>query len=437
MGEADAVRVEIPYAPRPLQLSIHDSLDRHRFGVVVCHRRFGKTVLAVNHLIRAALTIQRDRGRFAYVGPTYRQAKAVAWDYVKHYSRPIPGVEFNESELRADYPNGAQIRLYGADNPDSLRGIYLDGVVLDEFGLMQGKVWSEVLRPALADREGWAMFIGTPNGRNAFWDMRDYASRIPGQMYAGAETPHPEGWCLAEYKASQTQVLPQPELDAARALMSEDEYAQEFECSFEASVRGAVYAKEMARVRAEGRVRTVAVDPLIPVHTAWDLGIGDSTAIWFIQCVNNEVRCVDYYEAQGEGLGHYVNVLSGRGYTYGRHVVPHDAQVRELGTGRTRIEMLAQLGLRVEVAPKLSLDDGIEAAHMFLKRCYFDSFKAAKGIECLQNYRREENSKTGELKPEPVHDWASHGADAFRYAAIALKDQAKPRPMNIQTKWIV
>lgn len=421
-----ATQVVIPYAPRPLQLRIHEELATHRFGVIVCHRRFGKTVLAINHLIRAALTCKLERPRFAYVAPTYAQGKAVAWDYIKHYSRPIPGVSFNESELRADYPNGAQVRIYGADNPDALRGIYLDGVVPDEFGLMQGKVWSEVLRPALADRKGWAMFIGTPNGKNAFWELRDYAART-------------EGWFLAEHKASETGILPAEELAAARDTMSADAYAQEFECSFEASVRGAVYAKEMALIHAQGRIKEINYEPLVSVDTAWDLGRGDSTAIWFIQMHNNQARCIDYYEASGEGLGHYVNMLRGKPYTYGRHILPHDVRVVDLSeiTSRSRLEILQGLGVQGEVCPKLSLDDGIEAARMFLKRCWFDEKGARLGVECLQNYRREENTRTGELKSEPIHDWASHGADAFRYAAIALSEAEQAKPIEFSAKWVV
>lgn len=382
--------------------------------------------MAINHLIRAALTCKRERPRFAYVAPTYTQGKAIAWDYLKHYSRPVPGTAFNESELRVDYPNGAQIRIYGADNPDSLRGIYCDGVVCDEFGLMQGKVWHEVLRPALADREGWALFIGTPAGKNAFWDLRDYAALT-------------EGWFVADYKASETGVLPAEELASARAAMSEDAYAQEFECSFEASVRGAIYAKEMAAARAGNRITKVVYDPALPVHTAWDLGIGDTTAIWFMQAIWPEVRCIDYYEQSGEGLGHYVNVLNAKGYVWGRHVLPHDVEVRELGTGRSRKEMLASLGLRVEVAPNLPIDDGLEAARLFLKRCWFDAERCKTGLDALQNYRREENTRTGELKPLPVHDWASHGADAFRMAAVTLKESSmsQMRPLVYDNRGIV
>jgi len=418
------IDVEIPYAPRPLQIAIHDQLDAHRFGVVVCHRRFGKTVLAVNHLLKGALTCTRERPRFAYIAPTYRQAKTVAWDYAKHYARPMPGTQFNEAELRVDLPNTGQVRLFGADNPDALRGIYLDGVVLDEFGLMQGKVWTEVLRPALSDRMGWAMFIGTPNGKNAFWELRDYAATNP-------------DWFLAEYKASQTGIIPQKELDSARQSMSEDEYAQEYECSFEASVRGAIFTREFAYLRSEGRIKSVAWEPSIPVHTAWDLGMGDSTAIWFVQMTNNEARCIDYYEASGEALGHYVNVLNAKPYTWGRHTLPHDAEVRELGSGRSRVEILQSLGVRVDICKPMKLDDGIEAARLFLKRCWFDQVKCKQGIEALQNYRREENTRTGELRSEPVHDWASHGADAFRYAAIAMKERAPVKPIVYPNQGIV
>ncbi len=418
------IDVQIPYAPRPLQIAIHDQLDAHRFGVVVCHRRFGKTVLAVNHLLKGALTCARERPRFAYIAPTYRQAKTVAWDYAKHYARPVPGTLFNEAELRVDLPNTGQVRLFGADNPDALRGIYLDGVVLDEFGLMQGKVWTEVLRPALSDRMGWGTFIGTPNGKNAFWELRDYASTDP-------------EWFLSEYKASQTGIIPQVELDSARRSMSEDEYAQEYECSFEASVRGSIYTREFAYLRAEGRIKSVPWEPSIPVHTAWDLGMGDSTAIWFVQMTNNEARCIDYYESSGEALGHYVNKLQSKPYTYGRHTLPHDAEVRELGSGRSRVEILQSLGVKGDICKPMKLDDGIEAARLFLKRCWFDQVKCKQGIEALQNYRREENTRTGELRSEPVHDWASHGADAFRYAAIAMKERAAVKPIVYPNQGII
>jgi len=409
--------ITIPYRPRELQLRIHEQIDEKRFGAVVCHRRFGKTVLAINQLIKAALTCAKDRPRFGYIAPTFAQGKAVAWDYLKHYTSVVPGRQVNESELRLTLPNASQIRIYGADNPDSLRGLYFDGAVLDEFGMMKGQTWSQVVRPALADREGWALFIGTPNGRNAFFEICQQAKSQP-------------GWFFQEFKASQTGILPEEELKAARSQMTDDEFAQEFECSFEASVRGAVYAKELAQARADERVRNVPYDPLLPVHTAWDLGVGDSTAIWFAQQVGSELRIIDYYETSGEGLHHYANVLNSKGYTYGRHLAPHDAQVRELGTGKSRVEIAQSLGIRFEVMPPSKLEDGINATRMTFPRCYFDETKCRAGLEALQNYRWDFNQRLDEFKPTPVHDVWSHGADAFRYLCLGLKQQAKPKDIK-------
>lgn len=401
--------VEIPYAPRALQLAVHEALDTHRFGVVVAHRRFGKTVLAINHLIKSALSCDKERPRFAYIGPTYRQAKAVAWDYLKHFAGVIPGVVFNESELRADFPNGGQVRLYGADNPDALRGIYLDGAVLDEVGLQRSRVWNEVVRPTLADRLGWALFIGTPNGQNLFWELRNRAASA-------------DGWKLFEFKASETGIVNPDELDDARSSMSEDAYLQEFECSFEAAVRGAIYGKAMQMVREQKRITSVPYEPLLPVFTAWDLGIGDAMAIWCAQRERSgQIRVIDYYENSGEGLGHYVNWLNARGYTFERHYLPHDAKARELGTGKSREEMLRSLGLATEVLPALPVEDGIEATRMFLRRCTFDAERCKAGLDALVSYHRRENTRT-EVYGSPEHDWSSHGADAFRYLATGLKE---------------
>lgn len=403
-----------------MQLRIHEQIDEKRFGAVVCHRRFGKTVLAINQLIKAALTCDRDRPRFGYIAPTFAQGKAVAWDYLKHYTSVVPGRVVNESELRLTLPNSSQIRIYGADNPDSLRGLYFDGAVLDEFGMMKGQTWSQVVRPALADREGWALFIGTPNGRNAFFEICEQAKSQP-------------GWFFQEFKASQTGILPEEELQAARSQMSEDEYEQEFEASFTASVRGAIYAKELASARNDERIRNVPYDPVLPVHTAWDLGVGDSTAIWFAQQVGSELRLIDYHEASGEGLHYYAGVLGNKGYTYGRHLAPHDAAVRELGTGKSRVEIAQSLGIRFEVMPPSKLEDGINAARMTFPRCYFDETKCRAGLEALQNYRWDFNQRLDEFKPTPVHDIWSHGADAFRYLCLGLKQQAKPK--DIQYKF--
>jgi phage terminase large subunit len=402
--------ITIPYLPRALQRELHGLVRAHRWSALVCHRRFGKTVWAVNHLQRSAIENTRERPRYAYIAPTYRQGKAVAWDYIRHYAGPIPSHEVNESELRIDYPNGGQVRIYGADNADSLRGLYFDGVIFDEFGLQSPTIFSEVVRPALAERKGYAVFMGTPAGKNQFYDIVQTAQREP-------------GWLYRVYKASETGILPAEELQAARTTMTDDEYEQEFECSFEASVKGSIFGEDISQAREQGRVTRVPYDPMLKVDTAWDLGIGDSTAIWFCQAVpgSGEVRLIDYYEHAGEGLQHYANVLQNRGYVYGTHWAPHDIAVKELTSGRSRVEAAASLGLHFRIVPQTAMEDGIHAARMLLPRCWFDAVKTEHGLETLIHYRRDYNTRINEFIARPVHDWASHGADAFRYLALSLR----------------
>jgi len=410
----------LSYVPRsPAHLSIHRGMVEHRFGAVVCHRRFGKTVLALNHLQVAAVNCDKPRPRFGFIAPTYTQAKAIAWDYLAHYSSQIPGVDPKVSELAMNFSqcsaeNGfAQVRLFGADNPDSLRGLYFDGVVLDEYGLMPPKVFSEVLRPALSDRQGWALFLGTPAGKNQFYEVIQQAKEDP-------------GWFYAMHRASETGIIDPIELAAARKDMTADEYAQEYECSFEASIKGAIFAAELAAIKAHGQVGRVPVDPILPVDTDWDLGVGDSTSVWFSQSLRSgEVRLIDYHEASGEGLPYYAQVLKQKGYTYGTHWAPHDIQVRELASGRSRLEAAASLGIRFSVCPNVALEDGIHAARMLFPRCWFDADKCKAGLEALQHYRRDYNSRLNEFKATPVHDWSSHGADAFRYLATRQKTPAE------------
>jgi phage terminase large subunit len=417
---AEARVISVPYTPRSFQRDVGKLCRAKRFGVLVCHRRFGKTVLGVNINQQSATMCDKPRPRVAYIGPTYTQGKSVAWDYMQFYARPIPGVRMNQSELRIDYPNDGQARIFGADNPDALRGIYLDRAVLDEFGLHPAKTFSEVIGPTLVDRGGSALFLGTPNGKNQFYEIAQHAK--------AREAAGDPDWFFREFKASETGLLDAAYLAQAKSLMTADEYAQEFECSFEAAVKGAIYAKELDALRAQGRIGTVPVDPTLPVQTAWDLGIGDYTGIWFVQALRGgEVRVVDYYEASGEGLPHYAAVLAAKGYVYGTHWAPHDIQVRELGSGRSRLETAASLGIRFSIAPNVPVEDGIHAVRMLLPRCVFDQTRTKAGLEALTHYRRDYNARLNEFKATPVHDWASHGADAFRYLAVALQPPKEKR----------
>jgi phage terminase large subunit len=240
-GRPPRQSIVIDYEPRTLQWALHDAIAQHRWTVAVTHRRFGKTVCGGNHLQRACLACKLPRPRFHYIAPTYRMGKAIAWDYLKFYARDIPGVQTNESELRINYPNEGQVQILGADSPDSMRGIYSDGALFDEFGMQPPNVFTEIIRPALADRGGWAAFFGTPNGKNQFYDIVQQARAA---MAAGDLA-----WFLGIYKASETGILNPKELEAARSVMTQDEYDQEFECSFEAAVKGAIYSAELQAAR--------------------------------------------------------------------------------------------------------------------------------------------------------------------------------------------
>jgi hypothetical protein len=230
-------------------------------------------------------------------------------------------------------------------------------------------------------------------------------------------------WFYAVMKASETHLIPDEELIAMRSQMTPDQFQQEMECSFDAAIKGAIYADELGQARDQGRVGQVPYVPSLPVHTFWDLGVGDATAIGFVQQVGAQVHAIDYYEASGEGLQHYAKVLQDRNYVYGKHFAPHDIQVRELGAGgRSRFDTAASLGIRFELAPNTSLEDGIHAARMLLPRVWFDERKCARWLDGLANYRWAENKALGEMKSTPVHDWASHPADMTRYLAVSLEE---------------
>ena len=401
-------RIEIPYAPRLAFQGFHNRTDR--FACIVAHRRAGKTVATINDIIRAALTSDKPNPRFAYLAPFYAQAKDVVWGYLKQFTAPIPGVKANESELRVDLPNGARIRLYGAENYDRMRGIYLDGVVLDEFADMDPRAWSEVIRPALSDRQGWAVFIGTPKGRNAFYDVFNRSQDTP-------------DWFSLRLRASETNLIAPDELDAMRAEMSEDEYAREMETSFEAAVEGSYYGRLLtqAETASPSRITRVPADPGLEVHAAFDLGIADSTAIWLAQFVGKEIRLIDYIENNGVALDWYARALRERNHTYAPLILPHDAQARELGTGKSRVEMLEGLGFRSRIAPRLSVEDGIEAVRRLIPRMWIDADKCAAGLSAVRDYREKIDPKR-RVSMGPLHDWTSHGEDALRYLATAYEE---------------
>jgi phage terminase large subunit len=390
---------------RKHQAQVLDSLQR--FNVLLAHRRFGKTVLALIVLIVKAFECKLNRPQLAYYCPTYSQAKRVAWPYLREFCAGIPGAVFNEAELKVTLPNSATIQLGSSDNPDASRGIYLDWVVMDEPSQMPPRMWTEVLRPALSDRLGGALFIGTPAGRH-------------GLFYESYELADGRAdWWRGMYKASSTGIVPDTELQSAQQAMSVAEYQQEYECSFDAAIRGAYYAEVMDKCK----ICTIAPVAGQKVHISLDLGMNDATAAWFFQTDGNRVNVFAYAEYTNMGLPDIVNDWRSRGYVYGKVIAPHDIGVRSLSTGQTRKQTLHNLGCDVITAPNIQVIDGINQTRLFLSRCSFDKEGCRDGIEALRQYRSDWQDKKGVLTLKPLHDWTSHGADAMRYLAVTGIDQ--------------
>ena len=415
---SDELEHEIDYWPRKVFWDFHTR--QQRWAVIVAHRRCGKTVACINDLLLRAINEGKDNARYAYIAPYYAQAKSIAWDYLMRYSEPVR-VNHNISELWVELMNGSRIRLFGGDSPDSLRGNYLDGVIIDEMADTKPSLWGEVIRPLLSDRRGWAVFIGTPKGHNTFYDIYQYANLNPNEWYSKT------------LRASQTKIIAQEELDDALKLMTVDQYQQEFECSFEASIVGAIYGVEMRLLTDADRITKVECDPLFPVNTAWDLGYNDATAIWWFQVVHGEIRVLDYHEAHGQPIIYYANQIKERPYEYGTHWLPHDARAKTLASGgKSIIEQLFDKLPKesFKIVPNLSLQDGIQASRLALARTWFDAMKCSEGIECLRQYQREFDEDKKVFRDKPRHDWTSHGADAFRMLSVAWQDETETIRQN-------
>jgi hypothetical protein len=370
-------------------------------------------------MIDKALNNELWNPQYAYIAPTYAQAKRVAWEYLIHFTRHIPGALANKAELsvtipRPDRDDKIKLMLLGSENYDGIRGIYLDGCVMDEYADMHPETWSKAVRPALSDRKGWAIFIGTPKGENHFHKMLRTAEQL---MADG------EDWYGAIHRASDTKVVAEEELRDARLTMTEAEYEQEYECSFSAALLGSYYGKYLSKLRKQERFIDFDVDPNCPVKTYWDLGISDTTAVWFVQHVGREIRVIDYLENSGVGLEWYVKEIQSKPYIYefSGHGLPHDGAARELGTGKSRQETMRDLGLLCHIVPRQSVADGIHATRMLLqKNIWFHKTNTEKGVEALKNYQRKWDGKNNMFMDKPLHNWASNGSDAFRMMALDM-----------------
>lgn len=413
-----AKEFKLDYDPREPFKEFHQrSL---RWAVMICHRRAGKTVAAVNELIIRSLYTKKKNARFAYIAPFRQQAKMIAWQYLCEGTQGV-AVEVRESDLSVEFPNGARITLYGSDNPDAMRGIYNDGVVVDEFADCRPSLWTEVILPTLADRQGWAVLMGTVKGaRNQLW-----------QFYLKALER--DDWFSLLLRADESGIIPDAEMEILQSQMSEAQFNQEFLCDPNAALLGTYYTTLINKIDTEGHVHDkVAYDPEFPVTVAADLGRSDSTVLVFFQERPDGIAFIDCEAGFGVGLDYYFELLDNKPYEYDRIWLPHDAKSLTLATNKSTanqfIDHYRGTTVLLDIVPRLSVQDGIEAARMILPYSWFNSEKTDVLIDAMRTYRRKYNELTQAFMDTPLHSWESDYADAFRYAAIVANKQKLAAP---------
>jgi phage terminase large subunit len=410
MTEA-ANTLSLDYNPRDAFIPFHQR--NTRWSAMCVHRRGGKTVATIHDLVLRASYTKKKRAKYAYVGPFRQQAKEIAWTYLKDATENIRKGEPRESDLRITLYNDATIQIYGADNPDALRGLYFDGIILDEYGDCRPSLWGEVILPCLMDRQGWAVFIGTMKGKNHFYKTLERAKTDP-------------NWHHMELKGSESGILSPEDLHELRSQLTEAQYQQEIECNPNAAIMGTYYSDIITQMETNEKMGHFPHNPDEMVHVSADLGFTDSTAFWFWQLDKDGPILIDYHEADGKALQYYFDMLNGKGYEYADLWLPHDAKAKSLQTGRSTIEQFIDAGFPCKPVPKLAVQHGIDAARLILPTCRFDRECCSGGIEALRAYQRSWNEKVQQFSNKPLHNWASNGSDGFRYFALVTDESHVP-----------
>jgi phage terminase large subunit len=406
------------FKPRPYQIPIMDAILNKGYRRVLCilPRRAGKDVCAFNTMLRAAL---KKVGVYYYIFPTYSQGKKVIWDSItnsgERFLDYIPSeliTSSNSQEMKLSLANGSLMQIVGSDNVDSLVGTNPQGIVFSEYALQDPRAY-QFMRPILVANNGWALFVSTPRGKNHLFTLYEIARQN-------------EEWYCLKLSIEDTNHIPLSEIEKEKAegLMSDDLIQQEYYCSFDMGVEGAYYTKYLDRMRNRRQIGDVPWEPGFKVHTAWDLGVRDSTTILFFQVIGQTVRIIDSYENSKVGLEHYVSIIkqkaqSGLDYVYGRHIAPHDIRVKEFGSGMTRWEKAKQLGITFTIAPNIAVEDGIEAVRSALSKIWIDE-RCTSFLKAIEGYRQKYDHKRKIYEGHPLHDWSSHWADCLRYLCISL-----------------
>lgn len=410
------------YKPRAYQMGLWDAMindKKKKRAIYVWHRRAGKDLLALNRILYSAMF--EAVGTYWHIFPSYAQGAKSVWQetnsegrkYIDYIPQELISKK-NEKELKITLKNGSIYQIVGSDNPDSLRGAGIKGAVFSEYAEQDPRAWGTI-QPMLLENNGWAMFNFTPKGQNHAYELYKMAQKMP------------EVWHSEIKTAEETGVFTQEQLEQVKAeILSEgktlDFFNQEFLCSFNNPIEGAYYSKIIDDIDKQGRIGNYPYDPALPVYTFWDLGVGDATTIWFAQFISNEVRIIDYIEDNNRGMNTYIKEVKDKPYIYEQHYAPHDIQIREFTNGKSRLETALELGLRFMIAPKLSIEDGIDAVRAILPKCFFNEPTTRRGLLTIKNYKKEFDNKNNTFKLQPKHDWASHGADAFRYLAVSYRE---------------
>lgn len=417
------VKVPCDWTPREYQLPLFQYLESGgKRAICVWHRRAGKDLTGINWI--SVCSIMRP-GLYWHLFPTYNQGRKIAWEgmtkagrkFLDHFPKENISA-INNTEMRVTFKTGSIYQVVGSDNPDRLVGANPVGIILSEYALQDPRAW-DYIRPILLENEGWAVFIYTPRGRNHGYTLLNHAKKNP-------------KWFTQVLSVNDTMAVKEEAIDEERmAGMPEELIQQEFFCSFDAALVGAYYGNHMSHALDTGRIGLFPYDSQLMVNTAWDLGIGDQTVILFYQMHGLQIRIIDCYSNSGEGLSHYINVLETghrAQYAYGNHYAPHDIKVKDLSTGRTRLETAQSLGLRFRVVPKVSIEDGIEAVRSIMSRIYWNEDKNTEHlIEAARQYRKEWDDKKRCFNDRPYHDWTSDFMDALRYLALSVKRESQRR----------
>ncbi len=478
---ATVQEILIPYTPRKWARPFHDSLKR--WAAIVLHRRAGKTTATLNHHQRAALDDDWEAARlralepkftpaeieellqhrqYGHILPLLGQAKSVAWEPLKRIAAVVPGHKPNESELSIKYPrrapkariavpmtgelnpdaNSTTVRLFGADNPDAFRGLPFSGISYDEFSQHPPGIHEEVVSKALADHLGYAVWLGTIKGKNQLYRLYELVKGREDWFSlwqdVDATLATEDGGTITAIRRAMEEERQQ----VIDGLMTQAAFDQEWYLSPSAAIKGAYYGKLLEEAIKAKRITTVAYDPALPVFDVWDLGKGPRMSVGMFQRFGRSVQMIDYHQGiESDGIPQVIAILKQKPYVWGKHFAPHDVRATDIGTGKTRLETAAALGWPFEIVPEMRVDDGINAGRLLFPRLWVDETKCQQFLDAIGQYRQEWDERKGMFRDVALHDWTSHPADMYRYAAVVeeqmtteaapvLQDWSPPRDLH-------